>query len=187
MASTLTAETNLVCTKGMDMTLHTPPHFHLRSFTAGNAAALGLALALLGPFGLASAQTTTPAASAPADAQCILAGRLGSNARWAPQARGIELLDAAGKRISSSDKAALGAVAQVRVTSPALLSACNGSQRLTQGEDLPKAAKASSPAVSAGNTPLKVESVSFPPLRVGGELVELRLSVGPDRVIALSR
>jgi hypothetical protein len=160
--------------------------------TLRNTNALSLALFLFGSSCLSSAQTassttTSATSSAPSDTQCILAGRLDSNARWAPQARGIELLDAAGKRISGSDKAALGTVAQVRVTSPALLSRCNGSQALAQGDDLPKAAKASSPALSAGNAPVKVEAVSFPPLRVGGELVELRLSVGPDRVIALSR
>ncbi len=169
------------------MTLRAAPRFNFRNLALHNLSSLSLAVALLGSSGLASAQTSTSATSAPADAQCILAGRLDSNARWAPQARGIELLDTAGKRISSSDKAALGLVTQVRVTSPALLSKCNGSQALAQGDDLPKAAKTSSPAVSAGNAPVKVEAVSFPPLRVGGELVELRLSVGPDRVIALSR
>jgi hypothetical protein len=114
------------------MTPRTTPRLNFRSLTAGNTAALSLALAFYSTCGLASAQTT-PAASAPADAQCILAGRLDSNARWAPQARGIELLDAAGKRVSGSDKAALGTVTQVRVTSPALLSKCNGSQPLAQG------------------------------------------------------
>jgi hypothetical protein len=32
-----------------------------------------------------------------------------------------------------------------------------------------------------------VEAVNFPPLRVGGTLVELRLSLAADRVMTLTR
>ena len=128
-----------------------------------------------------------PASAVPAEGQCILAGRLDAEQRWAPQSRGVELLDAQGKRISASDKATLATVKQVRISSPALLASCNGSQALASGDDLAKAPKAVSPALSAGKNPVKVEAVNFPPLKIGGELVELRLSVEPARVIALKR
>ncbi len=129
----------------------------------------------------AAAQTATP------EMQCILAGRLDANQRWAPQARGIELLDAAGKRVASSDKAALAGVKQVRISSPALLSSCNGNQALAKGEDSAAGGKSAAPAISAGAAPLTVEAVSFPPLRVGGELVELRVSGVAQRLVALTR
>jgi hypothetical protein len=135
------------------------------------------------------AQPATPAASTTGgtELQCILAGRVDGDQRWAPQARGVELLDAQGKRITSPDKAALASVKQARISSPALLSACNGDQTLAKGDDLPNAKKTSSPAVSAGTAPVTVEAVNFPPLRVGGTLVELRLSPAPDRIVSLSR
>ncbi len=137
---------------------------------------------------LAMAQSAAPVpAAAGAEAQCILAGRVDGDQRWAPQARGIELLDAQGKRVTSADKAALATVKQARISSPALLSACNGDQALVKGDDLPNPKKTSSPAVSAGAAPVPVEAVGFPPLRVGGTLVELRLSLAPDRVMTLSR
>ncbi len=138
---------------------------------------------------MAWAQSAAPAAtaSAGAEAQCILAGRVDGDQRWAPQARGVELLDAQGKRITSADKAALAGVKQARISSPALLSACNGDQALAKGDGLPKAPKTSSPAVSAGAAPIVVEAVNFPPLRVGGALVELRLNPAPDRVVSLTR
>ncbi len=157
--------------------------------TPAHAWAVALCIALSFAANLAIAQTAAPAASASsvADAQCILAGRVDAGQRWAPQARGIELLDAQGKRVTSADKAALASVKQARISSPALLSACNGDQALAKGDDLPVAKKTSSPAVSAGAAPLPVEAVSFPPLRVGGTLVELRLSLAPGRVVALAR
>lgn len=136
--------------------------------------------------GLANAQTASQA-TANLEGQCILAGRLDSNQRWAPQARGIELMDAAGKRITGSSKAALASVKQARIGNPALLSGCNGNQALAQGDSLGKASKSTTQAVSAGASPLAVQAVGFVPLQVGGELVELRLSVRPDRTIALTR
>jgi hypothetical protein len=139
--------------------------------------------------GTVMAQNTAAGATSPAnpEPQCILAGRLDGDQRWAPQARGVELLDAAGKRVAVSDKTALANVKQVRLSSPALLSACNGNQALVKGDDLAGTKKSTAPAVSAGKTPITVEAVSFPPLRVGGELVELRLGVPADRVVALTR
>jgi hypothetical protein len=149
------------------------------------AVALCIPLSLLAS--PAMAQSAAPAGTASADAQCILAGRVDGDQRWAPQARGVELLDAQGKRVTSADKAALASVRQARISSPALLSACNGDQALAKGDDQPNAKKTSSPAVSAGNAPVNVEAVSFPPLRVGGTLVELRVSLAPDRVVTLTR
>ncbi len=149
------------------------------------AVALCIPLSLLAS--LAMAQSAAPAATTGADAQCILAGRVDGDQRWAPQARGVELLDAQGKRVTSADKAALASVKQARISSPALLSACNGDQALAKGDNMPNAKKSSSPAVSAGAAPVNVDAVSFPPLRVGGTLVELRLSLAPDRVVTLTR
>lgn len=162
---------------------------HAMARTAVRAWAAALCMPLSLAASLAMAQNAAPAASttAGADSQCILAGRVDGDQRWAPQARGVELLDAQGKRVTSADKAALASVKQARISSPALLSACNGDQALAKGDDLPKAKKTSSPAVSAGTAPVNVEAVSFPPLRVGGTLVELRLSLAPDRVVTLTR
>jgi hypothetical protein len=158
-----------------------------RAATCAQACIAAMALATsFAASSLASAQTASQAA-ANLEGQCILAGRLDSNQRWAPQARGIELMDAAGKRITDSSKAALASVKQVRISSPALLSECNGNQALTQGDSLAKAPKSTTQAVAAGASPLAVQAVGFPPLQVGGELVELRLSVGPERTIALTR
>ncbi|MGA8513161.1 MAG: hypothetical protein WB821_00130 [Burkholderiaceae bacterium] len=143
------------------------------------------ASALLGA-GPSAAQTAgAPAASS--TLQCILAGRLNTDQRWAPQARGVELLDATGKRVASSDKTALGGVKQVRISSPALLSTCNGNQALPSGDDQAKTPKAAAAAVSANATPINVEAVGFPPLRVGGELVELRLALPSERIVSLTR
>jgi hypothetical protein len=151
--------------------------------------ALTLCMPLLAVTGLAVAQNAAPVASTTVgvELQCILAGRVDGDQRWAPQARGVELLDAQGKRVTSADKAALASVKQARISSPVLLSACNGDQALAKGDDLPNAKKTRLPAVSAGPAPVNVEAVSFPPLRVGGTLVELRLSPTPDRIVSLSR
>jgi hypothetical protein len=157
--------------------------------TAARTWVVALCIPLALAVSLATAQTAAPATAAAttADKQCILAGRVDGDQRWAPQARGVELLDAQGKRITSADKAALASVKQARISSPALLSACNGDQALAKGDDLPSVKKANSPAVSAGTAPVNVEAVNFPPLRVGGTLVELRLSLAADRVMTLTR
>jgi hypothetical protein len=161
---------------------------HAQAGTFARTWAVALCIASSFAASVAVAQSTAPAAGATgADLQCILAGRVDGDQRWAPQARGVELLDAQGKRVTSADKAALASVKQARISSPALLSACNGDQALAKGDDLPNAIKTSSPAVSAGTAPVTVDAVSFPPLRVGGTLVELRLSLAPDRVVTLTR
>lgn len=151
------------------------------SFKAISSYALA-ALCSVGAVGVTLA--ANPVASA--EPMCILAGRLDAEQRWAPQTRGIELLDAAGKAVKASDKAALGSVKQVRVSSPAILSSCNGSVALPSGGD-GKVAKSLVPAIKAGTSPIMVDAVAFPPLRVGGELVELRVTVAADRVVSLTR
>ncbi len=126
------------------------------------------------------------AQSAPPAAQCILAGRVDVEQRWAPQARGVELLDAAGKRVSSASKDALASVKSVRLSQPALLSNCNGDQALPDGGPA-TGNKVPAPAVSAGAALVNVQAVAYPPLRVGGSLVELKLDVPAQRVITLAR
>jgi hypothetical protein len=121
-----------------------------------------------------------------AAAQCILAGRLDSDQRWAPQVRGMVLLDAAGQPVRGAGVQALSAVKSVRVSQPALLSSCNGNQSLQAG-DASTGQKSPAPAVSASPTPIPVQAINFPPLRVGGSLVELQLQLPSDRVIVLTR
>ncbi|WP_298930464.1 hypothetical protein [uncultured Ramlibacter sp.] len=129
------------------------------------------------------------AASVPAFAQsasegsCILAGRLGDTG-WAPRMQGVELLGQDGKAIASADKAALASVKQARLSAPALLSQCDGSKELVLGPDSP-GPKAAVPAVGPGV--VAVQAVSFPKLRRGGELVELRISAPAERVTLLTR
>ena len=43
------------------------------------------------------------------------------------------------------------------------------------------------PAIAAGRAPLAVDAISFPKLRVGGELVELKLVVPAERVVMVTR
>jgi len=124
--------------------------------------------------------------AANSSAQCILAGRLDADQRWAPQVRGVELLDAAGKRVSAASKEILSTVKAVRLSQPALLSNCNVNQALPEG-DASSGQKSPAPAVSAGNAPIPVQAVAYPPLRVGGSLVELQVQAPVDRVIALTR
>jgi hypothetical protein len=129
-----------------------------------------------------------PVASAPqtVDASCILAGRLNQEGRWAPAANGVMLLDAAGQRIRGSGQAALASVKAVRLTEPALLAQCNGNQAFADG-DASKGSKSPAPVVTAGNVALKVQATALAPGRSGGQWVELRLDVPPERVIMLTR
>jgi hypothetical protein len=122
-----------------------------------------------------------------ADGSCILAGRLTVEQRWAPRLPGVELLGQDGKRVSGAYKQQLAGIRQVRLTQPALLSRCDGSGELTRADDLPAQPKSPVPAASAGPGLLAVEAVSFPKLRTGGELVELKLAVPADRVVMLTR
>ena len=139
-----------------------------------------LRTSLLGALALAA---SAAAFAQTGDGQCILAGRLGDSG-WAPRLPGVQLLGADGKAVTSADKQALAAVKQVRLSSPALLSRCDGNGELALGPDA-VGPKSQVPAVSAGVLP--VEAVNFPKLRRGGELVELRLTVPGDRVTLVSR
>jgi hypothetical protein len=120
------------------------------------------------------------------ESHCILAGRLNSEGRWAPQASGMQLLNAEGKLVSGASSSALSAIKAVRVTKPALLASCNAGQAMPYG-DATKANKNPVPAVKAGNTPLEVQAMSTLPGRAGGQWVELRLNVPAERVVILTR
>ena len=132
---------------------------------------------------LALAATALPSFAQTADASCILAGRLGDTG-WAPRMQGVQLLGQDGSAITSSGKSALAGVKQVRLSAPALLSRCDGNGELALGPDTP-GVKSPVPAIGPGVVP--VESVSFPKLRRGGEMVELRLTVPAERVTMVSR
>ena len=131
----------------------------------------------------ALALAAIPSFAQTSDGSCILAGRLGDSG-WAPRMSGVQLLGADGRAVTASDKASLAGVKQVRLSTPALLSACDGNRELAMGPDTP-GAKAPVPAAGAGLH--TVEAVNFPKLRRGGELVELRLSVAAERVTMVTR
>lgn len=118
------------------------------------------------------------------EGSCIVAGRLGTDGYWAPRFESVQLLGADGQALPGGGKQTLAAVRQVRLSAPALLSRCDGNAVLTPGPDSP-GAKMPVPAVGPGV--VTVESVSFPKLRTGGELVELKLAVPAERVVMLTR
>ena len=126
------------------------------------------------------------AAAQASDAQCILAGRFNAQGRWAPQARGLVWLDAAGQPIQPQGKPALANVKAIRLNEPALLAQCNGNQALPSGE-ASSGSKTPAPALSAGNAPIQVVSFAYAPLRAGGEWVELKLEVPAQRMVMLVR
>jgi hypothetical protein len=98
--------------------------------------------------------------------------------------QGVQLLGQDGRSIDGADKSSLASVKQVRLSAPALLSRCDGNGQLALGPDAP-GSKSPVPAIGPGVVP--VESVSFPKLRRGGELVELKLTVGAERVTMVTR
>jgi hypothetical protein len=158
-------------------------------FDASRCLLLSLTLAV--PAAHAQQSPNAPAAASAAapqagDAQCILAGRLNSEGRWAPAASGVTLLDASGQRIRSAGKPALESVKAVRLAEPAMLAKCNGNQPLADG-DASTGSKSPAPAVTAGNAALSVQATALAPGRAGGQWVELRLDVPPERVILLTR
>jgi hypothetical protein len=141
-----------------------------------SAAAIGLAAVLALPtFSLAQNES----------GQCILAGRLGADQQWAPRFEGVQLLGQDGRAITAHGKDALASVRQVRLAQPALLSRCDGNRELARADDEPVRPRAQAPALPAGV--VDVESVAFPKLRTGGELVELKVRVAPGRVVLVSR
>ena len=133
---------------------------------------------------LAATALLAAPAFAQSDAQCIVAGRL-SDGAWAPRFAGVQLLGANGQALSGSSRQALTGAKQVRLSQPALLSRCNGEQPLLNADSEPAGRKTEVPALSAGV--VSVEGVSFPKLRTGGELVELRVRVPGERLVMLTR
>ena len=137
-----------------------------------------------------AASTVSPppagAASTLADKPCILAGRLNADNRWAPLARGVTLLNAQGEHVSASSKKALDTVRAVRLSEPALVSRCNGNQPLVSGEST-TGSKTPAPAIKPGPIALNVEAIYYPPVRAGGQWVELQLQLPADRVVTAAR
>jgi hypothetical protein len=135
---------------------------------------------------LAAVAATLPlaATSQAPDGACILAGRLAEDGHWAPRFEGVQLLGADGRGIVGG-KSAIGGARQVRLAQPALLSRCDGSGPLANLDDQPPLTKGQVPALAAGTA--EVESVAFPKLRTGGELVELKVRYPAERVVMLTR
>ena len=137
-----------------------------------------------------AAPTVNPPPAGPAstlaDKTCILAGRLNTDGRWAPLARGVTLLNAQGGRVSASSKKALDTVTTVRLGEPALLSQCNGNKPLVSGEST-TGNKTPAPAIKPGPIALEVEAIYYPPVRAGGQWVELQLVLPADRVVTAAR
>ena len=123
-------------------------------------------------------------AFAQADAQCIVAGRL-SDGLWAPKFATVHLFGDQGRPIATPTRQALAGVRRATLDQPALLSRCDGDGPLASGDSEPPARKGEVPAVAAGD--VEVEGVSFPRLRTGGDLVELRVRVPPERVVMVMR
>lgn len=135
---------------------------------------LALCAVFVGPAALAS------------EAQCIVAGRLNPEGRWAPASKGVQFLDAAGQRLSSAGQISLSAIKAVRVAEPMLLSSCNAGQAMADG-DATKGSKGPASALTAGTASLQVQAANTLPGRAGGQWVELRLDVPVERVVMLSR
>ncbi|MCG2594810.1 hypothetical protein LZ009_18675 [Ramlibacter sp. XY19] len=112
--------------------------------------------------------------------ECIVAGRL-ADAQWAPRFSGVQLLGAHGQVVASADKKLVSAVSQVRLARPALLSKCDGNNALANGDNEPAGKKEPVPSLAAGV--FDVEAVTYPKLRTGGELVELRVRVPAGKVV----
>jgi hypothetical protein len=123
-------------------------------------------------------------AFAQSEAQCILAGRV-SEGIWAPRFEAVQLRGADGRVIARSSREALAGVKRAELARPALLSRCNGDQPLASADAEPRGQKTQVPALARGM--VDVEGVSFPKLRTGGELVELRVRVPAERVVMVRR
>jgi len=134
-------------------------------------------------FLVAAAAVAAPA-FAQSDAQCIVAGRV-SDGAWAPRMAGLQLLSANGQAVSGASAQALAGVKQARLAQPALLARCDGDKALFNADGEAAGRKGPVPALAAGV--VDVEGVSFPKLRTGGTLVELRVRVPAERVVMLTR
>ena len=133
---------------------------------------------------LVAAAALAAPAFAQSDAQCILAGRVSEGA-WAPRFASVQLRGSDGRAVTAASKDALAGVKKVELAQPALLSRCTGDQPLANADNEPAGKKTQVPALSRGA--VDVEGVSFPKLRTGGELVELRVRVPAERVVLVSR
>ncbi|MEJ8838764.1 hypothetical protein [Ramlibacter sp. AN1133] len=123
-------------------------------------------------------------ALAQGDAQCIVAGRV-SDGHWAPRLQAVQMRGADGRVIARADRQSLAAVKSADLARPALLSRCDGDRPLASGDSEAAGRKTPVPALSRGV--VEVEGVSFPKLRTGGELVELRVRVPAERVVSVTR
>lgn len=133
---------------------------------------------------LAAAASFSFPAAAQSDGQCIVAGRV-TDGQWAPRMAGVQLLGADGRAVSSASRDSLAGVRQVRLAQSALLSRCDGNNPLANADNDPSQPKGQVPALSAGT--FDVESVAYPKLRTGGELVELKVRAPAERVVLLTR
>lgn len=116
---------------------------------------------------------------------CITAGRLDGNSQWAPKLNSVRLLDGSGQAISSSNKEALKNVQALEITEPALMSACEGDKPLTPADGSQAQTKSPVPAAKPGR--VTVVGLSYPQLRVGGALVEVKVQVPADQIVMLTR
>jgi hypothetical protein len=116
---------------------------------------------------------------------CITAGRLDGNGQWAPKFHSVRLIDASGQAISGSKKEVLKNLQALEITEPALLSACEGDQALTPADGAQAQTKSPVPAAKPGR--LAVVGVGYPPLRVGGALVEVKVQVSAEQIMMLTR
>jgi hypothetical protein len=119
-----------------------------------------------------------------AQTECIVAGRL-SDALWAPKFDTVHLFGPDGNPIASPDKAALANVRRAMLDEPALLSKCDGNNTLFNADNEPPGRRTEVPALVRGT--VDVESVAYPKLQTGGELVELRVRVPADGWVMLTR
>jgi hypothetical protein len=117
------------------------------------------------------------------DGQCIVAGRITGEHRWAPRLPHVTLVAERGRVVTKGDKEWLNDVRRVRLTRPALLSRCDGDDQLADGDALAPQEKADMPALRPGL--YEVQAVHFPRLRRGGELVELQVRVPQDAVVTM--
>ena len=142
-------------------------------------------LRLAAAAGLVLAAFSSVSISAQGDGgACIVAGRIVAG-QGAPRFDAVQLRDQSGRVIARADKASLARVRLAELAQPALLSRCDGNAALARADDEPPQSKGQVPALSAGM--VDVEAVSFPKLRTGGELVELKVRAPAERVVLLSR
>ena len=125
-------------------------------------------------------------AAAQGEGQCIVAGRINDAGQWAPRFVAVQLRGADGKVLVRADRATLANVRSAELAQPALLSRCDGNGELMRVPDSEAAgSKTAVPALSRGR--VEVEAVSFPKLRTGGTLVELKVRAPAERVVMLTR